>query len=185
MAGAFDALDQIIPGTSGPLSPTTTSQPAPTISSLRKAPPPILNIPPNEDPLLHYLTSSLMKNGERQKAARITANTLLYIHTFTRAPPLPILREAIIAASPAIRCFSTTFGSKRVHTPVALSEKQRTRFGVEWILKASESKSGRTLEERLAREMVAVVQGTSDALKKKEEAHKFGMVNRGNLKIRM
>lgn len=62
--------------------------------------------------------------------------------------------------------------------PVALGEKERTRYAVEWILKASKSKSGQTLEERLAREMISVIQGNSEALKKKEEVHKQAMANR-------
>jgi hypothetical protein len=69
-------------------------------------------------------------------------------------------------------------GSKSVAKPVALGEKQRVRFAVQWILEASEGKMGKTVEERLAREIVAVVQGTSQALKKKEETHRFAMVNR-------
>lgn len=59
-----------------------------------------------------------------------------------------------------------------------LNEKQRTRFGVEWILKASEKKAGKSLEVRLAKEMVSVIQGSSEALKKKEEVHKAAMLNR-------
>jgi small subunit ribosomal protein S7 len=69
-------------------------------------------------------------------------------------------------------------GAKNVAKPVALGEKQRTRFALEWILEASKQRSGQTVEERLARELIAIVQGTSDALKKKEEVHKFAMVNR-------
>jgi small subunit ribosomal protein S7 len=69
-------------------------------------------------------------------------------------------------------------GAKNVAKPVALGEKQRTRFALEWILEASERQSGQTVEERLARELIAVVQGSSKALEKKEEVHKFAMVNR-------
>jgi Ribosomal protein S7p/S5e len=69
-------------------------------------------------------------------------------------------------------------GTKNIAKPVALGEKQRTRFALQWILKASEKKNGKTVEERLAREIIAVVQGSSEALKKKEEVHRFAMVNR-------
>jgi len=69
-------------------------------------------------------------------------------------------------------------GAKNIARPMALNEKQRTRFGVEWILQASQKKAGKSLDVRLAKEIVAVVQGTSDALKKKEEVHRFAMLNR-------
>ena len=109
------------------------------------------------DPLLHYLTSSIMKHGRRSKAARTTSRTLLHLHSFTRGEPLPLLREAILAASPAVKCLTHRHGAKNVHKPVALGEKQKTRFAVQWILEASDSKPGKTSEERLAREIIAVL----------------------------
>ncbi|KAF9653719.1 ribosomal protein S7 [Thelephora ganbajun] len=158
-----------------------SQQTTPVASSSKSKLPPMLNIPPAEDPLLHYLTSSIMKHGRRAKAARITSRTLLHLHSFTRGEPLPLLREAILAASPAVKCLTHRHGAKNVHKPVALGEKQRTRFAVQWILEASDSKPGKTLEERLAREVIAVLEGNSKALAKKMELHRLAMVNRGNV----
>ncbi|KAH7927790.1 ribosomal protein S7 [Leucogyrophana mollusca] len=141
-------------------------------------------IPPATDPLLQYLTSALQHHGHRAKASRTVSRTLLHIHALTRAPPLPILREAILAAAPAVRCMTHKHGSKNVPKPIALSEKQRVRASVQAILNASTSKSGKTVEERLARELIAVVQGSSSALEAKEKVHRFAMVNRGNALMR-
>jgi small subunit ribosomal protein S7 len=69
-------------------------------------------------------------------------------------------------------------GAKNIARPIALGEKQRTRFAVEWILEASKKRAGQTIEERLAKELVAVFQGDSTALAKKLEVHRFAMVNR-------
>jgi hypothetical protein len=69
-------------------------------------------------------------------------------------------------------------GSKSIAQPQTLNERQRTRFGVDWIIQASEKRGGASLEVRMAKEMIAVVQGNSEALKKKEEVHRFAMLNR-------
>ncbi|KAK2460702.1 hypothetical protein APHAL10511_007172 [Amanita phalloides] len=140
------------------------------------------DIPPAEDPLLHYFTSNIMRNGRRAKASRITSKSLLYIHTLTREPPLPILRKAIELASPAVRMVNNRSGAKTIPTPLPLSEKQRTRYAMQWILHASNGKPGRTLEERLAREIIAVSKGQSAALDEKLRVHKSAMINRGNVK---
>ena len=167
------------PLTNSGLQAVVASQQTSSVASTSKSKlPPVFNIPPAEDPLLHYLTSSIMKHGRRSKAARITSRTLLHLHSFTRSEPLPLLREAILAASPAVKCLSHRHGAKNVHKPVALGEKQRTRFAVQWILEACDSKPGKTLEERLAREVIAVLEGNSKALAKKTELHRFAMVNR-------
>ncbi|KAF8061798.1 ribosomal protein S7 domain-containing protein [Lyophyllum atratum] len=175
----------------GTLGVSTKAPPPPVVatpsSSSSSSPktPTIMNIPPAEDPLLHYFTSSLLTHGHRARAARITSNTLLHIHAFTRAPPLPILRKAIEDAAPAVRSLMHKQGGKMVAKPVALGEKQRTRKAVQAILKASKTKMGRTVEERLARELIAIVQGKSVALDEKENIHKFAMVNRGNAQTRV
>ncbi|KAI0065847.1 ribosomal protein S7 [Artomyces pyxidatus] len=145
----------------------------------------MLDIPPAEDPLLQYLTNSILKHGNRKRASRIVSRMLLWVHTFTRAPPLEIVREAVKTVSPSVRCMTHRHGAKNVSKPIALSEKQRTRFGVQWILEASTAKSGQTLEERLAREIVAVIQGSSKAVDKKKAVHHFAMVNRGNAETRV
>ena len=153
-------------------------QTPPVASTSKSKLPPVLNIPPAEDPLLHYLTSSIMKHGRRARAARVTSRTLLHLHSFTRSEPLPLLREAILAASPAVKCLSHRHGGKNILKPIALGEKQRTRFAVQWILQASDTKPGKTLEERLAREVIAILEGNSKALAKKLEIHRSAMINR-------
>lgn len=135
-------------------------------------------IPPADDPLLHYLTSALTKDGHRSKAARLVSRTLLHIHTSTRAPPMPIVREAILTASPAIKLGSHRYGTKTLQVPYALTEKQRIHAGVKAILAASQSRPGKSVDIRLARELIGVLQGESNATVEKGRLHKLAMVNR-------
>ena len=118
-----------------PLS-TVTSIPAPlsahtivpSITSpsvtpfITSAPPPIMDLPPAEDPLLQFMTNTIMRHGKRKRASRTVSRMLLWVHSLTLAPPLEIVREAILLAAPAVRTMSHTQGGKIVSRPVALSE---------------------------------------------------------------
>jgi len=95
-----------------------------------------------------------------------------------------LVRHAALAAAPAVRLKSHKRGSKNVQMPVALSEKQRIRAGLKAMLKSSEGKQGKTVQERMAREVVGVVRGASGALEQKAVVHRVAMVNRGNLSVR-
>jgi len=168
-----EAFDELGLAKSAPAaSPTTTT-------SYRSSGPPILDIPPAEDPLLRYLTSSLTQHGHRARAARIVSQTLMHLHAWTRAPPLPILRQAILDAAPAVRTLNHRQGGKTIYKPVALGEKQRTRKAVQAILTQVEKKQGR-LPEKLAREIMGILRGDKDnaVLRKKDEMHRHAMVNR-------
>ncbi|KAG1773832.1 hypothetical protein EDD22DRAFT_965115 [Suillus occidentalis] len=99
-------------------------------------------------------------HGKHARAKRIVSRTLLYNHALTRAP-LSILRHALITTSPAVKCIS------------------QKRLG-----KNVQNKSGKRVEERLAREIIAVVNGDSKAIADKELANKQAMVNRGNALVK-
>jgi small subunit ribosomal protein S7 len=70
--------------------------------------------------------------------------------------------------------------SKVTQTPGALTERQRTRQGIMWMLKAAERgrKGGMKREDRIAREVLAVLEGTSDVFKRLEEVHRLATANR-------
>ena len=157
------------------LAPTPTTE---ADSSEVPFDPTLMIIPPAQDPLLQYIAAKITHRGMRAKATRRVSRVLMHIHGYTRAQPLPILRNAVLATSPAVRVAMHKKSAKVIAMPMALSEKQRTRFGVEWILQASEKRTGKSLDVRLAQEIVAVIQGSSEALKKKEEVHRFAMLNR-------
>lgn len=179
-------LDALVGSTAG-LGLGDANEPVDTRSSSSNAPsssPDVvlarMFVPPANDPLLDYLASALQKHGRRSSATRLVSRTLLHVHTSTRAPPLPIVREAILAVSPAIKSGSHRYGTKTLQIPYALTEKQRVHAGVRALLVASASRPGKTVDIRLARELIGVLQGDSKALVEKERLHKLGMVNRSD-----
>jgi small subunit ribosomal protein S7 len=139
------------------------------------------HIPPPNHPMLDLLTNHCMRHGKRAKAQRVVTDALLHIHAMTRCPPMPIVEQAILAAAPTVRCKKQKHnGGKTVYLPMALSERQRTSLGMRWIVETIEKKGtpGKTMAERLARELIACVKGTSPVIRLKEEMHKTAMVNR-------
>lgn len=137
-----------------------------------------LNLPPAEDPLLQYFASWMMMSGKRHAAQRRIQRCLLHLHAFTRMEPLPLLRKAVDMAAPNVRVVTHKSGGKSTIIPVALNEQQRARYAVKEILEAAKKKPGKTVEERLARELLAVLGGTSAVLDQKRTLHKLAMVNR-------
>jgi small subunit ribosomal protein S7 len=157
----------------------------------------LVEVPPDADPLLAYLTSRLMTHGKRHAAAKRVSRALLHIHGWLRVPPLPILRQAVLLASPDVRIVTNTSAAgKKTYLPYPLSERQKTFYAVSWILDASSKKvkSNETVAERLAATVLEIVQarlpigGESDEdpivknmpspVKKKFEIHRLATVNR-------
>ncbi|KAG7086634.1 hypothetical protein E1B28_002576 [Marasmius oreades] len=186
-----DALDVLSsessPISTIPLDPDTdyAALAIPSLQSKNKANlPPLMNIPPQEDPLLHHIASRIMNHGERAKASRTVSQMLLHLHAWTRSPPLPILRQAIFKLSPAVKVIGHKHSTKMIYKPVPLSEKQGIWLATEWILDAIKGRQGGpTLAERMAREVILILKNESKTLEKKEAYHKSAMMNRGNIAI--
>lgn len=182
LAKSADMLNALMGSTMGlNTSPSSSSRLTPATQqpkTLAAGTTPDMFIPPAHDPLLDYIAAVIQRHGLRARAAHTVSRMLLHIHTFTRAPPTPIVREAIMTAAPAVRVISFKYGTKVMMTPQPLTEKQRVRAGLKAIIAASGSRPGKSLEVRLAREMIAVVQGESRSLEEKQRLHRLAMVNR-------
>lgn len=143
------------------------------------------DVPAAESPLLQFLTTMIMKHGEYAKAQRIVSNMLLHIRAMTGSPPMPIVEQAIMAAAPAVKSRKRKQrGGKSSMVPLPLNERQRIHMALKWIReqvideKKARGAPGKKYEERLAREMIAIVRGTSAVLAEKKRTHEEAMVNR-------
>lgn len=102
---------------------------------------------------------------------------------------MPLLRESIRLAAPGIRITQQKKGGKQVAVPRALNERQRVHKAISWILEASNKRKNpnaggsKKFGERVALEIEAVLNGTSDVLKKKEQLHAMATVNRANVTV--
>ncbi|WVN85767.1 uncharacterized protein L203_100918 [Cryptococcus depauperatus CBS 7841] len=143
-------------------------------------------IPPKIDPTLDLLTNCLMKHGKKTEAQKMVQSVLDLIQQTTNLAPQPLLRQSIILASPSVKILSMRKSAKTILTPRALTERQRTRQGIAWILRAAEKgrKGGIPRDQRIAREILAVLEGQSDVFKWVEEVHKTGYLNRSNMNVR-
>ena len=172
------------------LAPPQAVPPSPSLDEMHH------HLPPDKHPMLQliatYIMSKKIRNkpkglnepynkpfgGKYAKAAKLTSQTLLFIQSSTRSPPMPIVQQAILDASPAVKCLRQKRGAKVLVKPKALNERQRIGQGIEWILEACRYRPGITFPERLAQEILGVLQGDSQALRKKIEQHEFATVNR-------
>ncbi|KAF9052380.1 ribosomal protein S7 [Hymenopellis radicata] len=147
---------------------------------------PFMNIPPVEDPLLKLFTGMVMKHGNRQKASRQVARTLLHLHALTGAAPLPVLRDGLFAIAPlaAVKKVATS-ALKHIMQPHPLSEKRSLRWAIWWLIEECKHQGPLPLEERFAREIIDIHNGTSAILKKRTDFHTAAMLNKAHVMHRV
>ncbi|ORY64764.1 ribosomal protein S7 domain-containing protein [Leucosporidium creatinivorum] len=165
------------------LSPTLSSSSLSSIPIPSRAPPPPTASPTTDTLLLSRLARLVMKSGKLARAHSHLDTMLQHIHLTTQSPPLPILHRALQVASPSIRIVGRRKGTKSLPTPQPLTTEQRLRQAWLWIVEASDKRQGaeKIFGKRLAQEVLAVLSGQSEAIKKKEARHMQGVVGRANV----
>jgi ribosomal protein S7 len=94
--------------------------------------------------------------------------------------PMTALEEIVDKVSPLIKISTERRGAKNIQTPVPITQEDRVRIGVKWIMEASEKRKGK-LAVRLSQEWIGVMEGDSTVLSKKVNVHKNALANRSNL----
>ena len=148
-----------------PSTSAGSSIPVPT-----RLPPAPSHTPSVDTLLLARLARLIMDSGKLARAHSHLSLMLSTISLSTSSPPLPILHRALEIASPSIRIVGRRKGTKSLPTPQPLTQDQRTRQAWKWIVEASDKRQGAEKEfgKRLAQEVLAVLGGQSEAIKKKE-----------------
>ncbi|WVQ83599.1 hypothetical protein IAT38_005740 [Cryptococcus sp. DSM 104549] len=138
--------------------------------------------PPKADPSLEMLTNMIMRDGKKIAAQNMVRKVLDHVQRTTNLPPQPLVRQAILLASPSVKILSVRKFNKTIFSPRALTERQRTHEGVRWILKAAEKgRTSASRDQRIAREVLGIIEGQSDVFRWLEERHKTGYMNRSNM----
>ena len=101
--------------------------------------------------------------------------------------PVAYLQTAVDSVAPLLRIKNVKgSGGFRESVPSPLSLRQRRRKAVMWIIDAADKKKARlSLAERLADEIVAVVEGRSSAWEKRQQVHKTAVASRSNVKVKI
>ncbi|WFD33792.1 hypothetical protein MCUN1_000611 [Malassezia cuniculi] len=143
------------------------------------------SLPPRQDPLLQFFVNLLMREGKKARAERWVAEMLGHMAKLTNSSPVPLVHEAVRLARPLLRMQSRKQGGKTIQVPIPLNERQSTRRALVWIIEASDRRLDRMISRRLAVEVLAVLEGNSSVLTRRDELHKIGTNNRSNASVRI
>jgi small subunit ribosomal protein S7 len=128
--------------------------------------------------LLTKFMNRVMQRGKKSTAERIVYGTLEAIQEKTGKDPLSVFQQAMDNAMPVVEVRPRRVGGATYKVPVEVRPDRRVSLGMRWLLAAARSRSGRTMQERLAAELMDAAQGAGSAVKKKEDTHRMAEANK-------
>ena len=109
----------------------------------------------------------LMLRGQRATAERIVYNALQLTAQQVNSSPEEALERAIRNVTPLLMVKSRRVGGATYQIPTEVGEDRGRALAMRWLIASARSRSGKSMEERLASELVDAVHGRGVAIKKR------------------
>jgi small subunit ribosomal protein S7 len=93
-------------------------------------------------------------------------------------PPLEVFEEAIANGAPVLEVKPRRVGGATYQVPVEVSGDRRMSLSIRWIIQHSRARSGKSMAEKLAAELMDTARGVGTTIKKKEDTHRMAEANR-------
>ena len=128
--------------------------------------------------LVTKLINNIMMGGKKATAQSILYNAFTRIQEATGKEPMEVFNEALNNIMPALEVRSRRIGGQNYQVPSEVRADRRTTLGLRWLVQYSRSRNERTMEERLAKEIMDAANNSGASVKKKEDMHRMAEANK-------
>jgi small subunit ribosomal protein S7 len=128
--------------------------------------------------LVTKLINNIMLDGKKNTAQKILYGAFERVEKMTERNPLEVFEEALDNIMPTFEVRSRRIGGQNYQVPVEVRPERRYTLGLRWLTQYARLRSEKTMEERLAKEIVDAAQGTGASVKKKEDTHRMAEANK-------
>ncbi len=122
--------------------------------------------------------AKLMSDGKRNLSDRILREALARAEGTSHRPGLEVLEAALRNATPIIEVKPRRVGGATYQVPVEIRGERRMSLRVRWLVQAARKRSGKSMSEKLAAELVDAMNGLGAAVKRREDTHKMAEANK-------
>ena len=138
----------------------------------------VLPDPQYNSVLVTKLVYSIMLDGKKGVAQKVVYAAFDQIKEKTEKDPVEVFQQALENVMPSLEVKARRVGGSTYQVPVEVRAARRETLGLRWLTTYSRARSERTMSERLAREIMDAVNGTGNAVKKREDTHKMAEANK-------
>lgn len=123
-------------------------------------------------------TNKLMVDGKRSLAERILYQSFDLIEARMKRSPLDVFEQAIKNATPSIEVKPRRVGGSTYQVPVDVRRERGNALAMRWLIRSARARTGHSMAEKLANELMDAAAGQGATIKKREETHRMAESNK-------
>lgn len=120
----------------------------------------------------------IMLQGKRGVAEKIFYNAMKLIADKTGKDPLEVFQTALKNVMPVLEVKPRRVGGATYQVPVEVRPERRMALAIRWLITYAQARTEKTMEEKLAAELLDASQNLGAAIKKREDTHKMAEANK-------
>lgn len=128
--------------------------------------------------VVQRLINRLMRRGKKSVAQRIVYTTMALVEERAQKPSMQVFESALANLKPSVEVKPRRVGGATLQVPVEVNPFRQESLAMRWLIGEARKRSGKSMAEKLAAEMLDAANNTGAAVKKREETHKMAEANR-------
>ncbi len=128
--------------------------------------------------LVASFINKLMRDGKKTVASSIFYEALEIAEKRAKKPGLELFEQAIKNSTPLIEVRPRRVGGATYQVPLEVRPDRRQSLAIRWLVNSARSRSGKSMAEKLAGELVDAANNQGSTVKKREDTHRMAEANR-------
>ena len=128
--------------------------------------------------LINRLINQVMRRGKKSVAEGLVYGALETVHARGGKDPLEVVEQALRQVMPELEVRPRRVGGATYQVPMEVRPTRQLALGLRWLVGSARVRTGRSLSEKLAAELMDAASGQGATVKKKEDTHRMAEANR-------
>ena len=128
--------------------------------------------------LVTRFINKVMQRGKKGTAERIMYGALDILQQRTGRHPIEVFEVALQNATPLLEVKPRRVGGATYQVPVQIEGQRRQSLAIRWLLQSARARNGKSMEEKLANELLDAANNTGATIKRREDTHRMAEANR-------
>ena len=128
--------------------------------------------------LVTLLISRVLQAGKKSLAQKIVYGALEAISKKTEENPVLLLEKAVKNVTPRVEVKARRVGGSTYQVPIEIRAYRGTNVALKWITEFARKRSGKSMSQKLANEIVDASEKVGNSIRKREQTHKMAEANK-------
>ena len=131
-----------------------------------------------KDIMAGQFVNYLMRRGKKSLAEQIFYDAMDILTKKTGQPGVNVFKKAMENVRPVLEVKPRRVGGATYQVPVEVRSDRSIALAMRWIIGYTRQRSGRSMAEKLAEELLAASKNEGSSIKKREDTHKMAEANK-------